>query len=88
MVFIPMMSPPPQQPSPRSQELGQRVALTIAEFQQKYPDLSSEEVRQALEVASDRSSERSRPAAASVVAMVAAAAAAVGLGVYLVVREG
>jgi peptidoglycan/LPS O-acetylase OafA/YrhL len=73
---------PPQQPSPRAQELGQRVALTIAEFQQKYPDLSAEEVQQALALASDRSPDRARPAA-SVAALVAGVAAAAGLGVFL-----
>ena len=65
---------PPQLPSPRAQELGQRVALTIAEFQQKYPDLSSEEIRQALAVAANHAPERGRPDRATVAA---------GLGVFL-----
>jgi hypothetical protein len=81
MVFVPMVPPP--QPSPHAQELGQRFTLTIAEFQQKYPDLSAEEIRQALEVAAARSPERSRPAAAGLVAGVAALAGAAGLGVYV-----
>ena len=82
MVFVPMMGQP-QLPSPRAQELGQRVALTIAEFQQKYPDLSPEEIRQALEVASDRSPEGPRPARVAIVAVVAGVAVAAGLGVFL-----
>ena len=81
-MVLPMMSSSPL-PSPRAQELGQRVALTIAEFQQKYPDLSPEEIRQALEVASDRSPERARPARAAVAAMVAGVAVAAGVGVFL-----
>jgi hypothetical protein len=80
-MFVPMV--PPQLPSPRAQELGQRVALTIAEFQQKYPDLSAEEIRQALEVAANRSPDRARPAAGGIVAAVAGLAAAAGLGVFL-----
>ena len=82
MVFVPMMGQP-QLPSPRAQELGQRVALTIAEFQQKYPDLSSEEIRQALAVAANHAPERGRPDRATVAAVVAAAAVAAGLGVFL-----
>ena len=63
--------------------MGQRFALTIAEFQQKYPDLSDEEVRQALALASDRLPDRARPARAAVAAVVAGVAAAAGLGMYL-----
>jgi len=81
VAFVPMV--PQQPPSPRAQELGQRFALTIAEFQQKYPDLSAEEVRQALALASERSADRVRPAAASVAAVAAGVAAAAGLGVFL-----
>jgi hypothetical protein len=80
MFFVP--TPPPQLPSPRAQELGQRMALTIAEFQQRYPDLSAEELRQAMEVAASRSPERGRPAAAGVAAMLAALAVAAGVGVF------
>lgn len=79
MAFVPYV--PPQPPSPRAQEMGQRFALTIAEFRQKYPDLSEEEVRQALALASERSPERERPATLVVAALVAAVAAA-GLGVF------
>jgi hypothetical protein len=78
-----MMFSPPPAPSPRAQELGQRFALTIAEFRQKYPDLSEEEMRQAMALASGRSPDRARPTRASLVAVVAGAAAAAGLGVYL-----
>jgi hypothetical protein len=81
MAFVPYV--PPQVPSPRAQELGQRVALTIAEFHQKYPDLSEEEVRQALELASEHSPDRARATRASVAAVVAGVAVAAGLGVYL-----
>ncbi len=81
MVFVPYV--PPSQPSPRAQELGQRVALTVAEFRQKYPDLSDEEVRQALASAvgsATSGGDRPRAAAGAIFAAVAVAA---GLGVYL-----
>ncbi len=81
---MPFVSPyVPQQPSPRIQELGQRVALLLAEFRQKYPDLSDEEVRQALALASDRSPDH-RDARPAVAAVVVGAAVAAGLGAYLV----
>lgn len=81
MAFVPFV--PPQPASPRAQELGQRVALTIAEFQQRYPDLSAEEVRQALALAADRSPEGTRQARVVVAALVAAGAVALGLGAFL-----
>ena len=81
MAFVPYV--PPRTPSPRAQEIGQRLALTIAEFQQKYPDLSEEEVRQALALASERSPERARPARAAIAAAVAAFAGVMGVGVFL-----
>ncbi len=86
MVFVPYV--PPQPPSPRAQELGQRVQLTIAEFRQKYPDLSDEEIRQALASAvGSTESGTSRPPAA-LGAIAAAIAVAAGLGVYLFARGG
>lgn len=75
---------PPQTPSPRAQELGQRVALTIAAFQQKYPDLSEEEVRQALALASDRSPDRARSARTAVITAAGGAVVPAGLAAYAV----
>lgn len=86
MVFVPYV--PPQPPSPRAQELGQRVQLTIAEFRQKYPDLSDEEIHQALASAvSSSESGTSRPPAA-LGAIAAAIAVVAGLGVYLFASGG
>jgi hypothetical protein len=82
---VPFVSPyVPQQPSPRIQELGQRVALLLAEFRQKYPDLSDEEVRQALSFLSDDAPDRPASARPAIAAVVAGVAVAAGLGVYLV----
>ena len=80
-----MMSSPPPVPSPRAQEIGQRLALTIAEYRQKYPDLSEEDVRQALALVSERSLDGAGPSRSSLFAVtVGGAAVAVGLGAYLV----
>ena len=86
MVF-PMMVPP-ETPSPRVQELGQRVALLLAEFRQKYPDLSDEEVRQAVSFLSDDSLERRESARPAVAAAVAGLAVAAGIGVYFLRGAG
>jgi hypothetical protein len=86
VAFVPYVPPP--MPSPRAQELGQRVALTIAEFQQKYPDLSDEEIRQALATAASRSPSGEGRPAAPLAAIAAAVAVAAGLGVYLLAGSG
>jgi hypothetical protein len=82
MAFVPDVTP--RQPSPRAQEMGQRFALTIAEYRQKYPDLSEEEVRQALALASERSPEGARSARSAIVAVAGGVAVAAGVGAYLV----
>ena len=71
-----------QPPSPRVQELGQRIALAIAEFQQRNPDLSAQEIREAAQLATNQV-DAPRGAPARVVAAVVAGVAAVGLGAYL-----
>jgi len=71
----------PGQPSPRVQELGQRIALAISEFQQRNPDVSAEEIRAAADLATHQvDAPRGTPARA-VAAM--GAAVAVGLGAFL-----
>jgi hypothetical protein len=73
---------PSQPPSPRVQELGQKIALAISEFQQRNPDLSAEEVRAAAQLATNQvGAPRGAPTRA--LAAVVAAVAAVGLGVML-----
>ncbi len=84
MAFVPYV--PPSQPSPRAQELGQRVALTVAEFRQKYPDLTDEEIRQALDSAAGSATSGGGRPVAALGAIAAAVAVAAGLGVYLFAR--
>jgi hypothetical protein len=71
-----------QPPSPRVQELGQRIALAIAEFQQRNPDLSAEEVRAAAQLATQQvDAPRGVPRRA--LAAAGAGVVAVGLGTWL-----
>ncbi len=76
---------PEQLPSPRAQELGERLSLVIAEFQQKNPEVSAEEIHVAAQIATGRVTAR-RSAPTAVLAGVAAAA--VGLGVLLYMERG
>ncbi len=71
---------PERTPSPRAQELAQRLALAIAEFQQRNPDVSAEEVRVAAQIATGQVTTR-RGAAPG--ALAAAVVAAVVLGGFL-----
>jgi len=72
----------PSQPSPRVQELGQRLAMTIAEYQQRNPDLSAEEVRAAALLATQQV-DAPRGVRRSAAAAVVAGAIAVGLLAWL-----
>lgn len=42
-------------PSPRAQELGERLAEVVRDYQQRTPDLSATEIQQAMQVAWVRS---------------------------------
>jgi len=68
---------PEETPSPRAQELGQKLALAVAEFRQRNPDVSDEEVRIAAQIATGRLTAR-RGAQPAVLAGVIAAAVALG----------
>jgi len=73
---------PEQMPSPRAQELGQKLALVISEFQQRNPDVSDEEIRVATQLAAGHLTARGRTTAVFVSTAVAALAAA-GVIFYL-----
>ena len=51
---------PEETPSPRAQELGQKLALVVAEFRQRNPDVSDEEVRIATQIAAGHVTEPSQ----------------------------
>jgi hypothetical protein len=69
-------------PSPRVQELGQRIALAIAEYQQRNPDLNAEEIRAAAQLATQQV-DAPRGARKGAAAVAAAGVAALGLGAWL-----
>jgi len=71
-----------QTPSPRAQELGQKLALVIAEYQQRNPDVSEEDIRVATQIAAGHLTSR-RGAAPALLAAVVAAVAALGGILYL-----
>ncbi|HTT67520.1 MAG TPA: hypothetical protein VMF70_05775 [Gemmatimonadales bacterium] len=70
---------PSQLPSPRVQELGQKLALAISEFRQRYPDVSEDEVRQAARLATNVVATPRRVATGLTAALVAALVAGGGL---------
>jgi hypothetical protein len=73
---------PEQMPSPRAQELGQRLALVISEFQQNNPDLTAEEIRAATQIATGHVTAR-RGAAPALLAAVLAGVVALGAILYV-----
>jgi hypothetical protein len=77
--FVPVV---PQTPSPRAEQLGQRLAETIEQFRQQNPDLSGLEVRQAAQLAASRAGGTCGPPRAilALVAGLVAAAMALYLG--------
>ncbi len=52
VAFVPFV--PPSLPSPRAEELGQRLTDAITQFRQQYPDTSGLDVRQAVRIALGR----------------------------------
>jgi hypothetical protein len=76
---------PEETPSPRAQELGQRLALVISEYQQRNPDVSAEEIRVATQIAAGHITARRGAAPALLAAAVAAVA---GLGGILYMARG
>jgi hypothetical protein len=71
LAFIPYV--PPQPPSPRAEELGQRLAETIEQYRQQHPDLDRTDVRQATRLALARSGGGPAVARGALVAVVAGA---------------
>jgi hypothetical protein len=84
MPFVPVMHRS-EEPSMQAIELSQRLQQTIAEYQQRNPSLTTEEIRQAAELAASQSGGRA-PSSAALVPLVVAGAAAALLGVGLFVR--
>lgn len=80
LAFVPIV--PPQPPSPRAEELSQRLAEAIEQFRLQNPDLSSRDVEQAARLALARSGGASagsrRPLIAAAVAVFVGLVVALG----------
>ena len=50
-MFVPVMMPPPAQPSPRARELGEQIALFVKDYKVQNPDTSAMEIGQAMMLA-------------------------------------
>lgn len=80
--FVPVVvSPSP--PSPRAEQLGQRLAEVIRQYREQFPETSGLELRQALRIALLRAGGGNRAPARLVALALALAAAAGLLGVAL-----
>ena len=55
------MSPPPAAPSPRARDLGNRLAEAIETFQRQYPGTTTEDIRQAVRLATRGERDVRRP---------------------------
>ena len=77
--------PPPV--SPRAQELAQRLAQVIEEFQQRHPDLASLEVRQAVQIAASRTCRSGRGVVVAG-AVIVGVTAALGRGMVASLHHG
>jgi hypothetical protein len=82
MAFVPHV--PRQTASPEAQDLANRIAALIQEYQRNHPDLSERDVRDALHAAGEPGVTGRRPA---VVATVAAVVAAVGILGFVMQRS-
>lgn len=84
MVFVP--TPPRETASPQAQDLANRIAALIADYQRDHPDLSARDVTDALQAAGGggrqgRAGQERRAIVATTIAGLLAAM--VGLGVFL-----
>jgi hypothetical protein len=82
MAFVPHV--PRQTASPEAQDLANRIAALVQDYQRDHPDLSERDVRDAMQAAAGEGGRRTDRRAVSVIAGLVAAF--VGLGVFL--RQG
>ena len=68
MVYIPIVTTPPA-PSPRARELSDAVARLVEEFEHRFPDTSPADIRQALQLASQKTAGSAVPALAVTVGL-------------------
>lgn len=89
MLFVPVVPPtPPAPPSPRVRELSDLLGRVISEYEKHHPNITGQEVRQALEIASRGSKAAGAAAHAVALGVGAALAVAGGLVFLLMARSG
>lgn len=54
MTYVPIVVPTPAPPSPRARELADRLATVLLEYEETHPSITSGEVRQATQLALQR----------------------------------
>lgn len=88
MTYIPIITPPPT-PSPRARELSDAVARLVEEFEQRFPDTSPTDIRQALQLAAQKNAGSAVSALAVTVGLgLSALSAAVAFFVLRAYGEG
>ena len=86
MVFVPVPYTPPQ-PSPRVKDLSDQLAKVIRDYQQRFPNLSAAEVRQAAQLAVQNRGPGSAATRQAIAVGIGLAAFLAGIGVFLT-RQG
>lgn len=87
MVFIPTVTPAQvERPSPKARELNQLLSHAVREYRSRNPDLSPEEVRQALELT--RKEVSSSPGLNAIPLLLGFLTLTAGLGLFLWVESG
>ena len=76
MAFVPIV-PPPAAPSPRARDLANRLAEAIETFQRQYPGTSTEDIRQAVRLATRGERNVQRPRLAAGLAVLGALVAGI-----------
>ena len=85
MTFVPITPTVIVPPSANAQELADKLAVTVREFEQSHPSTSAEDIRQAIQLASSRFSS-SKPGA--FVGMILGLLVAAGMFVFFFAQKG
>jgi hypothetical protein len=86
MVFVPVPYTPPQ-PSPRVKDLSDQLAKVIRDYEQRFPNLSAAEVRQAAQLAVQNRGSGSAATRQAIAMGIGLATFLAGLWVFLT-RQG
>jgi len=88
MAFVPFVPTPPRETtSPRAQDLANRIASLIADYQRSHPDLGARDVADALRAAAGEGGGRRSDQERRLVAAMLGGVVALAMGVYLFFRQ-